>query len=205
MNENALFKISYGLFVLTARDGEKDNGCIINTAMQAASSPNRLSICVSKTNLTHDIIMNTDEFNVSVISQEANFEFFKHFGFVSGREADKFDGFSGCKRSENGIYYITDSTNAYISVKTDTTVDLGSHTMFIGKITDTEVLSDTLSATYEYYFENIKPKPQNTETKGKTIWRCKICGYEYEGENLPEDYICPLCKHPASDFEKISG
>lgn len=204
MNENALFKISYGLFILTARDGEKDNGCIINTAIQAASLPNRLSVCVSKTNLTHDMIMNTDEFNVSVISQKVDFELFKHFGFVSGREADKFDSFSDCKRGKNGIYYVTEATNAYISVKTDTTVDLGSHTMFIGKITDSDILSDIPSATYEYYFENIKPKAENTASNGKTVWRCKICGYEYEGESLPEDFICPLCKHPASDFEKIS-
>ncbi len=205
MDIKAMYKLSYGLFVLTARKADKDNGCIINTAIQAALSPNQLSICVSKANYTHDIIKKTGEFTVSVLSQNAGFDLFKHFGFQSGRELNKFENFSKCKRGANGIYYITEGTNAYISVKVTKTNDLGSHTMFIGEISDMEVLSEVPSVTYDYYLNNIKPKPQavGTTPDGQTVWRCIICGYEYVGEELPEDFICPLCKHPASDFEKI--
>lgn len=205
MDKKAMYKLSYGLFVLTAKDEEKDNGCIINTAIQATSMPNQLSICVNKANLTHDMIVKTGKFTVSVISQDAGFDLFKHFGFQSGKDVDKFKNFEKCKRGENSIYYITEGTNAYISVNVSKTEDLGSHTMFIGEITDMEVLSETPSVTYDYYLKNIKPQPENvgTTTDGKTIWRCTICGYEYVGEELPEDFVCPLCKHPASDFEKI--
>ncbi len=201
-----MFKLSYGLFVLTAREGEKDNGCIINTAIQAAVEPNQMSVCVSKLNFTHNMIMRTGEFNLSVISQKADFDMFKHFGFQSGKDVNKFESFDKYKRGANGIVYITEGTNAYFSVKVNKTVDLGSHTMFIGEITDMEVLNDSLSATYEYYHNNIKPQPEPVEKtpKGQTVWRCKICGYEYVGEELPEDFICPLCKHPASDFEKVT-
>jgi flavin reductase (DIM6/NTAB) family NADH-FMN oxidoreductase RutF/rubredoxin len=205
MDQKAMYKLSYGLFVLTAREGEKDNGCIINTAIQAASAPNQLSICVNKANYTHDMVLRTGAFTVSVISHSADFALFQHFGFQSGKEVDKFAGFTKCKRGANGIFYITEGTNAYISVKVTKTEDLGSHTMFIGEITDMEVLGDASSATYEYYLNEIKPKPQavgKTES-GQTVWRCKICGYEYVGEELPDDFICPLCKHPASDFEKV--
>ncbi len=205
MDKKAMYKLSYGLFVLTAKEGGKDNGCIINTAIQAASTPNQMSICVNKANYTHDMIMRTGEFTVSVISQKATFELFKRFGFQSGREADKFAGFTAFGRGQNGICYVTEGTNAYISVKVDKTEDLGSHTMFIGEITDMEVLGEEASATYDYYMKNIKPKPQEVgkTEDGQTIWRCTICGYEYVGEELPEDFICPLCKHPASDFEKV--
>lgn len=205
MDKKAMYKLSYGLFVLTAKDEEKDNGCIINTAIQASSMPNQLSICVNKANLTHDMIVKTGKFTVSVISQDAGFDLFKHFGFQSGKDVDKFKNFEKCKRGENSIYYITEGTNAYISVNVSKTEDLGSHTMFIGEITDMEVLSETPSVTYDYYLKNIKPQPENvgTTTDGKKIWRCTICGYEYVGEELPEDFVCPLCKHPASDFEKI--
>ena len=205
MDKKAMYKLSYGLFVLTAKEGGKDNGCIINTAIQAASTPNQMSICVNKANYTHDMIMRTGEFTVSVISQKATFELFKRFGFQSGKEADKFAGFTAFGRGQNGICYVTEGTNAYISVKVDKTEDLGSHTMFIGEITDMEVLGEEASATYDYYMKNIKPKPQEVgkTEDGQTIWRCTICGYEYVGEELPEDFICPLCKHPASDFEKV--
>lgn len=211
MNRKAMYKLSYGLFVLTAKEGEKDNGCIINTAIQAASTPNQMSICVNKANYTHDMIMRTGEFTVSVISQDASFALFQHFGFQTGKDTDKFAGYEACKRGENGINYVTEGTNAYISVKVEKTEDLGSHTMFIGEITDMDVLSDTPSATYEYYMNNIKPKPQAAVVEAaateavetKTTWVCTICGYVYEGEEIPADYICPLCKHPASDFEKV--
>lgn len=205
MNEKAMHKLSYGLFVLTARDGDRDNGCIVNTAIQAASAPNQLSVCVNKANYTNEMIQKTGKFVVSIISQGAEFDLFKHFGFQSGRNVNKFDGFTDYARCENGLCYITKGTNAYISVTVTGTQDLGSHTMFVGTIDDMEILSDERSATYEYYFENIKPKPQAVgETQdGKTIWRCTICGYEYVGDELPQDFVCPICKHPASDFEKI--
>ena len=205
MDKKAMYKLSYGLFVLTAKEGEKDNGCIINTAIQAASEPNQLSICVNKQNYTHDMVKRTGEFTVSVLSQNADFELFKHFGFQSGRDVNKFENFTQCSHGTNGIYYITEGTNAYLSVKVKKTEDLGSHTMFIGEITDMEVLSEAPSVTYDYYLNNIKPKPQavGTAEGGQIIWRCTICGYEYVGEELPEDFICPICKHPASDFEKI--
>ena len=191
--------------MLTAKEENKDNGCIINTAIQAASEPNQLSICINKANYTHNMIQRTGKFTVSVLSQEATFDLFQHFGFQSGRDVNKFESFETCARGNNGIFYITEGANAYISVEVTKTEDLGSHTMFIGKIMDMEVLSDIPSVTYEYYQEHIKPKPQAVgETQeGQTIWRCRICGYEYVGEELPEDFVCPLCKHPASDFEKV--
>ena len=206
MNQAAMFQLSYGLFVLTARDGKKDNGCIINTATQVTSEPNRIAIAVNKTNYTHDMVMKTSAFTVSIISQDADFDLFQHFGFQSGRDVDKFEGFTACKRSSNGTMVVTSGTNAYISASVVSTMDLGTHTLFIADVTDGDVLTDVSSATYEYYHKNIKPQPQKPEKKneGKTVWRCKICGYEYVGEELPADFICPLCKHPASDFEKVS-
>ena len=160
MDKKAMYKLSYGLFVLTAREGEKDNGCIINTAIQAASEPNRLSICVNKANYTHDMIQRTGKFTVSVLSQNAQFELFKHFGFQSGRDTNKFEAFEQCARGTNGIYYITEGTNAYISVTVTKTEDLGSHTMFIGEITDMEVLSNVPSVAYAYKmkYDAIKKK-----------------------------------------------
>jgi len=205
MDPKAMFKLSYGLFVLTAREGEKDNGCITNTAIQVTSEPNRISIAVNKANYTHDMVMHTRKFNVSILSQEASFDTFKHFGFQSGRNVDKFADFTACKRAENGIYIITEGTNAYISAEVEQTIDLGTHTLFIAKVTDLDVLSSVSSATYEYYQNNIKPKPQAPAAPtGKTVWRCTVCGYIYEGDPIPADFICPLCKHPASDFEKIT-
>ena len=204
MDPKAMFKLSYGLFVLTAREGEKDNGCITNTAIQVTSEPNRISIAVNKANYTHGMVLRTGKFNVSILSQEASFDTFKHFGFQSGRDVDKFAGFSACKRAENGIYIITEGTNAYISAEVEQTVDLGTHTLFIAKVTDLDVLSSVSSATYEYYQNNIKPKPAApAASAGKTVWRCTVCGYIYDGDPIPADFICPLCKHPASDFEKV--
>ena len=205
MDKKAMYKLTYGLFVLTANENGKDNGCIINTAIQAAGDPNQVSISVSKQNYTHDMIVRTGKFTVSSITEKADFSLFKRFGFQSGKDTDKFQGFDGWMRGINGVTYITESTNAYISVEVEKSVDLGSHTLFIGKVTDMEVLSDDKSVTYEFYQSNIKPKPETVGTtpKGETVWRCIICGYEYVGEELPEDFICPWCKHPASDFEKI--
>jgi len=207
MDKKAMYKISYGLFVLTAKDEDKDNGCITNTLMQVTSDPNRVSITVNKSNLTHDMIAKTGRFTASVISNDATFELFKNFGFRSGRDVDKFADFTDCKRLENDTLCITKGTNGYISGKVIQSTDLGTHTMFIADVTDMGVLSDVPSATYEYYQNNIKPKPEavGTTDDGQTIWRCTVCGYEYVGEEIPEDFICPLCKHPASDFEKVTG
>ena len=203
MNKEAMYKLGYGLYVLTAKSKEgKDNGCIINTAMQVTTSPNRISICVNKANYTHDLVMETGEFTVSVISEKASFDLFKHFGFQSGRDVDKFADFADVTRADNGLMVITQGVNAYISGKVVQSVDLGTHTMFIADVTGGEVLTQDESATYSYYQANIKPKPEKKAVKG---WRCKICGYIYEGEELPEDFICPLCKHGAIDFEKIEG
>ncbi len=204
MDKKAMYKLTYGLFVLTSESDGKDSGCIINTAGQVTSEPNRISIAVNKANFTHDLVKTSGKFNLSILSEAASFDTFKHFGFQSGREVDKFADYTECKRSENGLYYITAGTNAYISATVEQTIDLGSHTLFIATVDDMEVLSDVPSASYAYYQSEIKPKPEKP-AGGKTVWRCKICGYVYEGEELPEDYICPLCKHPASDFEKVTG
>ena len=203
MDKKAMYNLSYGLFVLTARRWDKDNGCIINTAGQVTSAPNRISITVNKENFTHDMIRDTGKFNISILSETADFSLFRHFGFQSGGTADKFADYSACERSANGLYYITEGTNAFISAAVEQTVDLGTHTMFIAAVEDMEVLSREPSATYAYYQSSIKPKPERKPEK--TVWRCTVCGYVYEGEELPADFICPLCKHPASDFEKVSG
>ncbi len=198
---SAMFKLSYGLFVVTARDGEKDNGCITNTVQQVTATPNRISLAVNKANFTHDMILKTTVFNVSIISEKADFELFKHFGFASGRNADKFADYSGYERAENGVTYVTNGTNSVLCAKVVRTVDLGTHTLFIADVTEEKVLDETASATYTYYFEHIKPKPEEKpKVKG---WVCKICGYVYEGEELPADFICPICLHPASDFEPL--
>lgn len=195
----AMFKLSYGLFVLTAKDGNKDNGCIINTVMQVTDSPKRISIAVNKANFTHDMILKTGVFNVSVLSEEAKFGIFERFGFSSGRDTDKFDNFNDISRSENGLIYLTESANALLSGRVTDTRDCGTHTEFFADVTEAKVLSDAPSMTYQYYFDNVKPKPQK-KVKG---YICKICGYVYEGETLPPDFICPLCKHGAEDFEPI--
>lgn len=205
MNKKAMYNLTYGLFVLTSRLGEKDSGCIINTAGQVTSSPNRISITVNKDNFTHDLVKESGKFNISVLSERASFETFRHFGFQSGRTTDKFDGYDACRRSENGLYYITDGTNAYISATVEQSIDLGSHTMFIASVDDMEVLASEPSASYAYYQSSIKPRPEKKASEGKTVWRCTVCGYVYEGEELPADFICPLCKHPASDFEKVTA
>lgn len=200
MDNKVLFNIGYGLYVLTANEGEKDNGCIINTVMQVTSDPLQIAIAVNKKNYTNEMIQRTKKFNVSVLSESAKFEVFEHFGFHSGRDTDKFADFVDTKRSPNGVLYITQNTNSYMSAYVKQEIDLGSHTLFIAQLVAAETLSEEPTVTYTYYQNNIKPKPQKTEKKG---WRCKICGYIYEGEDLPADFICPWCKHGAIDFEKI--
>lgn len=206
MNNKAMYKFSYGLFVLTTSYEGKDNGCIINTAIQAASEPVQISIALNKANYTHELITRSNKFNVSVLTQDAPYDIFKLFGHQSGRNIDKFKDFGGCVRAENGIYYINEYTNAYFSVDVTDSCDMGSHTMFIGVPTAVELLSDAESMSYGYYQSDVKPKPEALNTEpGKTVWVCRICGYVYEGEELPADYICPVCKHPASDFEKVTS
>ena len=201
MNDLVMRNLSYGLFVCTAKDGEKDNGCIINTVTQIASKPNRISIAVNKANYTHDMILKTRKFNVSILSEAATFDTFKHFGFQSGRDVDKMADIS-FSRSANGLVYITDGCNGYISGDVYEAIDVGSHTLFLADVADADVFGNIPSATYAYYFANIKPKPQPAPEKKKG-WICTICGYIYEGEELPADFICPLCKHPASDFKPL--
>ncbi len=203
MNPKTMYNLTYGLFVLTSAFEGKDSGCIINTAGQVTSEPNRISIAVNKANFTQELIQKSKTFNISILSEAASFDLFRRFGFQSGRTVDKFADFADCRRSDNGLYYITAGTNGYISATVEQSVDLGSHTLFLAAVTGMDLLSDIPSATYAYYQSSIKPKPAPTSESGQTIWRCKVCGYTYEGEQLPADFICPLCKHPASDFEKV--
>ncbi len=200
MDTKALFNIGYGLYVLTANEGTKDNGCIINTVMQVTSNPLQVSITVNKQNYTTAMIQRTKKFNVSMLTEKTDFETFKHFGYQSGATCNKFENYNDTKRSPNGVLYLTKNTNAFLSGYVKQELDLGSHILFIGQLVAAEVLSEEPSVSYAYYQKNIKPKPQETKKSG---WRCKICGYIYEGETLPDDYICPLCKHGAVDFEKI--
>ena len=195
----ALFKIGYGLYVVTSNDGTKDNGLIVNTVSQVASTPNMVAVCIQKQNYSHHIIQKTGKMNVNCLSVEAPFKVFEDFGFRSGRTVDKFAG-QEVLRSDNGLIFLGKYINAFMSVEVQNYVDLGSHGMFLCTITEARVISNKDTMTYTYYQANVKPKPQ---TEGKKGWVCKVCGYIYEGENLPEDFICPLCKHGAADFEPI--
>ena len=199
MDPKALFQITYGLYVLSARENDFDNACIINTAVQVANDPVRISISVIKQNKTCEMIRKTGVFNLSAITTEADFALFQRFGFQSGRAADKFQGLSGLKRSENGLYYVTKATNAFISGKVVQTLDYDTHTVFIADVVEAKVLSNVPSLTYAYYFDHVKPKPEPAK---QASWVCKVCGYVYEGDPLPADFICPWCKHGAEDFEK---
>ncbi len=198
MNNAAMFKMSYGLYMISTRDGDKDNGCIINTAMQITTTPNQIIVALNKNNYTHDMILKTKSFNLSMLDERTPFSVFQNFGFQSGKEVDKFNGVS-YKRSQNNIAYLDESTNAYLSANVVSTIDVGTHTLFIAEVVEGDVLSDVSSVTYNYYHQHIKPTPKKETKKG---WRCKICGYVYEGDPLPEDFICPICKHGASDFEQ---
>lgn len=195
----ALYKIGYGLYVVTSNDGKRDNGLIVNTVTQVSDSPNRIAVNINKANYSHHVIKQTGKMNVNCLSVDAPFSVFENFGFQSGRNADKF---AGCevKRSDNGLVFLPRYINSFMSLKVEEYVDLGSHGMFICSVTEARVMSDRETMTYAYYHSNVKPKPN---TEGKKGWVCKICGYVYEGEELPEDFICPLCKHGAADFEPI--
>lgn len=221
---NVIFKFSYGLYVLTAKDGDKDNGCIINTAMQATADPFKVAITLNKQNYTHEMIEKTGKFTVSFLSEDADFELFKAFGFRSGRDVNKFDDFKDCKRGENGIYYVTKGTNAMVSVDVEQTLDIGTHTIFVGKVTQEMDLTDVPSCTYNYYQTSIKPKPAAVNVEGEgdenvgEKWVCSICNYVYDPakgdpehgipagtkfEDIPEDWVCPICKHGKEVFKKM--
>ena len=198
----AFFKFSYGLFVLTARENDRHNGCIINTGIQLTDTPRRIAIAVNKANHTHDMIQRTGVFNLSILTESAPFELFQRFGFQSGRDVNKFDGNPyEIRTSDNGLVYLNQHANAFISGKVVDALDYDTHTLFVAEVTQAQTLNAEASVTYAYYFDHIKPKPAPKQDD-KPGWVCKICGYVYEGEDLPDDYICPLCKHPAADFEK---
>ena len=195
----ALFKLGYGLYVVTSNDGEKDNGLIVNTVTQLTDNPNRVAVNINKENYSHHIIKKTGVMNVNVLSVDAPFALFENFGFQSGRQADKFAHWK-TYRADNGLPFLSQYINAFLSLQVEQYVDLGTHGMFICTVTEARVISDKPTMTYAYYQENVKPKPQ---TEGKKGFVCKICGYIYEGDTLPDDFVCPLCKHGAADFEPI--
>ena len=195
----ALFKIGYGLYVVTSRDGGRDNGLIVNTVIQLTDNPYRVAVNINKANYSHHVIKKTGIMNVNCLSVDAPFSVFENFGFQSGRQADKFAGWEPC-RSDNGLAFLPKYINAFLSLQVEEYVDLDTHGMFICTVTEARVINDRETMTYTYYQNHVKPKPQ---TDGKKGWVCKVCGYVYEGEELPEDIVCPLCKHGAADFEPI--
>ena len=195
----ALFNIGYGLYVVTSNDGKKDNGLIVNTVTQVTNSPNRVAVCINKQNYSHHVIKQTGIMNVNCLSVEAPFSVFENFGFQSGRNVDKFKDCEPLK-SDNGLVFLPHYINSFMSLKVEQYIDLDTHGMFICEVTEARVISDKETMTYTYYQNNVKPKPQ---TDGKKGWVCKVCGYIYEGEELPDDFICPLCKHGVADFEPI--
>ena len=195
----ALFNIGYGLYVVTSNDGKKDNGLIVNTVTQVTNTPNRLAVTINKENYSHHVIRQTGRMNINCLTEDAPFNVFEVFGFQSGRNVDKF---ADCEplRSDNGLVFLPRYINSFLSLKVEQYIDLDTHGMFICSVTEARVLSDRPTMTYTYYQDNVKPKP---ETEGKKGFVCKVCGYVYEGDELPADYICPLCKHGAADFEEI--
>ena len=195
----ALFRIGYGLYVVTSNDGRKDNGLIVNTVTQLTDNPYRVAVNINKANYSHHVIRQTGVLNVNCLSVDAPFSVFQQFGFQSGRTVDKFAG-QKINRSGNGLVFLDKYINAFMSLKVEQYVDLDTHGMFICSVTEARVMSDQDTMTYTYYQQNVKPKP---ETEGKKGFVCKVCGYVYEGDELPEDIICPLCKHGAVDFEPI--
>lgn len=196
----ALFKIGYGLYVVTSKDGDKDNGLIVNTVTQLTNSPNRIGVAINKANYSHEIIKKTGILNVNVLSVDTPFSVFEQFGFHSGRDTNKFANSDQLLRADNGVVFLSRYINSFMSLKVERYIDLDTHGMFVCTVTESRVIEPTETMTYTYYQNNVKPKPQ---PQGKKGWVCKVCGYVYEGENLPEDFICPLCKHGASDFEPL--
>ncbi|MDR3072371.1 MAG: flavin reductase [Clostridiales Family XIII bacterium] len=199
MNEKAIRNIAYGLYVVFAK-GEKDNGCITNTPIQVTNTPSRIALTLNKSNYTTKLIQNTGLFTLSILSEDAPFSVFQNFGFQSGETVDKFADFADVTRGENGIYHLTKYANGYLSGSVEQTIDLDTHLMFIAHLTDADVLSSLPTMTYGFYQSKVKPKATPTIEHG---WKCNICGYIYEGENLPADFVCPICKHGAGDFTKF--
>ena len=199
VDNTALFNIGYGLYVVTSNDGTKDNGFVCNTVCQVTNTPNRVAVTINKQNYSHDTIKATGKMNVNCLSTEAPFKVFELFGFQSGRNVNKFEGCTPL-RTENGLVCLPKYVNAVISLEVEQYIDLDTHGMFICAVTEAQNLSKVETMTYTYYQSNVKPKPQPAKKKG---WVCKICGYVYEGDPIPSDFVCPLCKHPASDFEPL--
>ena len=200
MNSKAFYNLTYGVFLLAAKAKEKANACIVNTGVQVAGSPVRMAVSVLNTNYTCALIKESGRFTLSALDDSCSFETIKHFGMQSGRDVDKLDSLL-MPTDESGVPYLNWSTCARFSGKVTHSIDLGTHTLFSADVTEARVLSDAPSMTYSFYFANVKPKP--SALKKQTGWGCKICGYVYEGETLPADFICPLCKHGAEDFEKL--
>lgn len=200
IEKEAMYKLTYGLFMLTSTDGAKQNGCIVNTVSMITDNPKRITVFVNKSNYTETLIRKTGVFNVSILTEKTPFEVFKQFGFCSGREVDKFEG-KEYPVTENGLYYLPEYANAVLSAKVVDAYDYGTHTLFVAEVTEAKTLSKDKSVTYEYYQSNIKPKPQPKKEETGEKWVCKVCGYVHEGP-LPDDFVCPWCKHPASDFER---
>ncbi len=200
MELNAVNKIGYGLYILTTNADGVDNGCIINSVCQVALNPDRIIVSVNASGYTCELIKKSQKFNLSILSEETPFYVFEHFGFVSGREKDKFEKNDNLFRSKNGIYVVPKYANSYLSAEVTDIIDMGTHILFVATVTEQQILDETSSITYDYYHKNTKPKPQDTK---KTGYRCEICGYIYEGDDIPEDFICPICKHGVSDFTKI--
>lgn len=199
MDNKAFFDITYGVYIVTAKDGDKDNGCVTNTVIQVTDEPKRISVAISKEHYTHDMIMRTGKLNVSILDNEATFDTIKHWGFQSGLNVDKMVDIE-FSRADNGIIYLTNGVNSVICGNVVDKVDMGTHTMFICEVSDAFVINEVPSMTYAYYQKNVKPKPAPAKKKG---WICTVCGYVYEGEELPEDYKCPICKKPASFFKPL--
>ena len=218
LNENALFQIGYGLYLVAANENGKDNACIVNTVMQVTQNPIRLLVSVSNQNLTHDMIKNTGKLTVSVLTEKTPFAVYSHFGYQSGKKVDKFDDFEDVTRCANGCFRLNRNSSAYFCGTVSESFTLDTHTMFLVEVTDADIVSMQTPVTYDYYQKYVKqpykPAAKKSEVKdGETekganetkenSYVCKICGYVYEGESLPEDYICPICKHGAADFEKL--
>lgn len=203
MDKKALYQLTYGVFLLSTKAGEKVNGCITNTCIQVANSPTRVAISVLNTNYTCDLIKESGIFALSLLDNTCTFQTIKHFGFQSGRDVDKFDGLT-LPTDVNGVPYLAWQTTAVISCKVLESTDLGSHTLFIAEVVDAKLLNDNAPLTYADYQANVKPKPQEVKKEKKIVgWRCKICNYVYEGSELPADFTCPLCGHDKDDFEPI--
>ena len=205
-DSRVMMKIPYGVYILTARDGDTDNGCIVNTVTQITSGPISVMVAVNKNNYTEELIRKSGRFNVSILDTDTDFETIKHFGFQSGRDVKKI--FEGIGRTKNGVSYISAGVCGVISARVTSVQDMGTHTVFFGEVTETFDISEKTPLTYSYYFEHIKPKPAPKTESASKVWVCTICGFEYDDakeqvpfENLPDDWVCPLCKHPKSDFE----